>query len=201
MGRTRQLDYTYNLEQQRFTVNIYFRRAGHISPWGSMNGQVEDTLPTLLSFVLAIVRSVWFSLFKKSASGTVNPILLSALTTYNPASHRELLSSCPTWCWQEWLYKRSVWLRNEILASLPHAFWGSRSTAAGITRRWQNTCTPPESTGGELSHLSLERQPAQPPLLHSSRALCSVWHLALGVPVAEQLTSGGKSFLIISNQP
>lgn len=35
----------------------------------------------------------------------VNPIFyLSSLATYNPASHRKLLSHCPTWCWQKGLH-------------------------------------------------------------------------------------------------
>lgn len=46
-----------------------------------------------------------FSIQKRNVSGTVNLIyFLSALATYDPGSHRKLLSSCPTWCWLEWLH-------------------------------------------------------------------------------------------------
>lgn len=69
-------------------------------------------------------------------------------------------------------------IRNEILVSPPRAFWGSKNIPAGITTRQQKRpCTPPEATGGELPHLSLERQPAQParstPAEHSAE--CDIW--------------------------
>lgn len=172
-----------------------------------MNSHVEDTLPTILSrqyvLVLAMFRPIWFSLFKKNASGTVKPIFSVSSGYLQPSIPQETPHHCPTWCWQEWPHIPNA------LHDLEIKFWPAVYVLSeeARTHQWDHQKMTEEALYTTRSH----RWGAAPPLpgkaacpactFHTSRALCWVWHLALGVPVAEKLTSGGKSCLTVSNQP
>lgn len=121
-----------------------------------------------------------FSVQKEKASGTVNPIFSVSSGYLQPSIPQETPHhlSNPMLTGLAPHSKCPAQIRNEILVSPPRAFWGSKNIPAGITRRRQKRpCTPPEATGGELPHLSLERQPAQParstPAEHSAE--CDIW--------------------------
>lgn len=127
-----------------------------------------------------ILRQIWFSLFQK--------MLLELPTSFFSVSSGYLQPSIP----QESPHhlsnlmltgmaphsKCSAWLRNEILASLPRAFWGSTNTLAGITGRWQQRS-------------QMERCPSSPwtGSLHVPQQHCTL----LSVTFGSGCTSGWKT--------